>query len=835
MDSSDRSLKLESQRTFGVKLLHLLLSSIVIMLVIITFPYRQDVMDFKVLQQKVIATRLSVLHHRDPLRVRVSRSDIPTLLQIDKSKTFETNEARNFILNHILPTFEKPTDKDSKDFFVSANVSVLTPLQATMMLAGCYGNVYNDQNTPPNVKSTYQVLTEPLIWTMELTPFLLHALEMKNKIAETHDRSACSCMKDFSNPTIVSLRNDEKLMDKSFKDKLQDTCTMQNLIDYTMDGQGAILTGKNVEDLKKSTLVTSLVNANKVEEKRQRNDTLVQMLTEWKAKVTGTLDNHYLTFVSTYCALDQNCKSEWKTSPGTRAKSVFIDDLIAMVPTMMAHNKLRPPTICHGQSTCTTMPMDSNKRADLSFAGYNAYVEKYRDAFQMCARAGVPQYTTLKLGGMKTDFVYDIGQSFLFLAALFAFTWGYTIKRYIVETKKDFTKHFRMPASEKFKKEIDEECTWYYWNYTLGLICVGLSWIWLLLALIRGTQFFSVRYLEDDDTKNQLFHESDEAAAFFTIFFWIVFVVFFVLLIYLYTKWFEQVTIASRFLYGHAEKASKAVANSATGKALSAAARRAQQFMNPQTTKEQAMTTFATPYADIVTQITRASTSEAYDTHLDLFDREIVEYLGNMTPYAQVALDLTIICGLAAMAMATVAQRGVGDINVLSAVCVWFLAIGVIVHVSNMLRLTHVYMQFKNNTAHNEHVKGAAHTRVYTAVLLGAMIFFYVVFAGLDATSTQSSHTYNHQVLFALLALLILCGSDLLEHFAQAQKEVPVDAHDKATIERFWTTISMKNYYISWLLFASLFLLNLHRARGVCEAAIDLKWTGAQCFFKLKA
>jgi hypothetical protein len=48
----------------------------------------------------------------------------------------------------------------------------------------------------------------------------------------------------------------------------------------------------------------------------------------------------------------------------------------------------------------------------------------------MCVRAGVPQYTTLKLGRMETELVYMVGQSFLFLAGVFAFTWSY-MTRYI--------------------------------------------------------------------------------------------------------------------------------------------------------------------------------------------------------------------------------------------------------------------------------------------------------------------------------------------------------------------------------------------------------------------
>jgi hypothetical protein len=213
---------------------------------------------------------------------------------------------------------------------------------------------------------------------------------------------------------------------------------------------------------------------------------------------------------------------------------------------------------------------------------------------------------------------------------------------------------------------------------------------------------------------------------------------------------------------------------------------------------------------------------------------EIIAHLEGMAPYAQVALDLTVISGLAVLAMASVAQRGVQDINVLSAVCVWFLAIGVIAHLSNMLRLLHVYVQFHHKSVYNDFVKRAAHHRVYLSVLLGVMLLAYVWLAGADSGTTTSTHTGTHQVWFAVLALAILCGSDLLEQIAGAFKENEVDKDDDATTERFWMHLCNKNYYVAWLVIVSLILLHLHRAQGVCEG-FGGKFTQTNCLFLAKA
>ena len=54
----------------------------------------------------------------------------------------------------------------------------------------------------------------------------------------------------------MKLDNKEKLLDsdKKLAGKLQDTCVMQNSIDYALDGIGDGLPGKVLDDLKKSVL-----------------------------------------------------------------------------------------------------------------------------------------------------------------------------------------------------------------------------------------------------------------------------------------------------------------------------------------------------------------------------------------------------------------------------------------------------------------------------------------------------------------------------------------------------------------------------------------------------
>lgn len=217
--------------------------------------------------------------------------------------------------------------------------------------------------------------------------------------------------------------------------------------------------------------------------------------------------------------------------------------------------------------------------------------------------------------------------------------------------------------------------------------------------------------------------------------------------------------------------------------------------------------------------------------YIESFNKELIKHLQDMAPYAQVALDLSVIAALTILAVASVTQRGVKDINVISAVSVWFLTIGLIAHLSNMLRLLHVYLQWDKNATYDVHVQKAGHHRVFLGVLIAVMLFVYILLAGLDAATTTSTHTLMHQVMVAVFALFVLCGTDVIEELATKWgAELKTDTDAWATTERFWTHLSKKSYYLAWIIVLVLVALQMHRAMGLCEAA---KYTlGAEkCLF----
>ena len=106
---------------------------------------------------------------------------------------------------------------------------------------------------------------------------------------------------------------------------------------------------------------------------------------------------------------------------------------------------------------------------------------------------------------------------------------------------------------------------------------------------------------------------------------------------------------------------------------------------------------------------------------------------------AQISLDLPIIIGLTVTAVGITLQRGAADYSVIVAVIVLFTTIGLVTHISNVLRMMHLQAQGiasakgdnpeASSTAHNTNMRGLVYNRVLIVLLIAAMIFLFFYLA----------------------------------------------------------------------------------------------------------
>jgi hypothetical protein len=136
---------------------------------------------------------------------------IPNILGLTGPSTAFEDSVREFVDEHIL---KNASGDKRKELFETYEGKLLTLLQASMMMLGCYGNVYEKGNL-------HALLKQDTIWTNYTTAFLLQALQNNAGPAPTrvHDRSACTCMKDFASPTTLLLNDDQNFLDIKTTDR----------------------------------------------------------------------------------------------------------------------------------------------------------------------------------------------------------------------------------------------------------------------------------------------------------------------------------------------------------------------------------------------------------------------------------------------------------------------------------------------------------------------------------------------------------------------------------------------------------------------------------------
>jgi hypothetical protein len=209
-----------------------------------------------------------------------------------------------------------------------------------------------------------------------------------------------------------------------------------------------------------------------------------------------------------------------------------------------------------------------------------------------------------------------------------------------------------------------------------------------------------------------------------------------------------------------------------------------------------------------------------------------------MQRFAHVALDLTLIAGLTILAVAIVVMQGVMDINVLSAISVLFLLVGTISHLSHMMRLVHVYLQYDPRFVQNKIMYFVAPKRIALILVTVVLLVMYWGLAGIEEITVVESHLLALKIVFTFSAFFIWYLADILFELPcwNWNQEATKQGYDAMNhVERFWTHLRYKHLITSYTIVLAVLLMSLLRASVVFAAAKDrtlLVKTAATAFEK---
>jgi hypothetical protein len=745
-------------------------SLIVLWFALISHPLRKD--DSDTFLQEIIPINVAIRLLVNPLRVPSKDNEFT---DHDGSKSIYF-----YIRDNILAYDEKKAES------VEKTNDPLSPLHKTMILMGCYGDM-----STRNPEVDKQNILYPLIRTSEkeilpfdfsrvgvnakfmsksnrkrenafMTNLILQALEDKNNEigmsrgfrGSVHDRSTCDCMRDFAAPSVMEVGEDKDVCDT----KSQDSCGVQNILDYALDGTDKDATTGTQAELQ----IMAPVSSTKSQKRNRKDPLLAQFETFFISKHTNTpgatavlakTEDLYI-FLKVYCNIqgyenavhpdlsDPEFQNRYQREQNRKCpptmKDYFNDKPSAVEVTLVqartlvhqliqnahAHNKLQAPYVKK------TAPFQASKMPpEISYASYNHYISKYRAAFDTCDQIAVPSYITKVAGYTNSVHWQLLGYFMLLLAASVSFWWAYVIKYRAFEDMRMQTKsqntnqtvvHFLQRGNECFSK------VFYYLNFVLVLFAAFLCIVFMAMIV---TNDFSFPRVESDD---RYFFWA------FALLFWILFLVMFVIVLGMifYLAW------------------------------------------------------------KIYKDEFRGS------THL--------EYLNKMIFAAQIAMDVPVILGLTFIALGTAMQRGVGDFSLLATIMILFTIIGFTTHITNVLRIIDLIAQ--SRPSKDGHASKIKYNRVAIGLLITIMLYVSMYLAGLDSYQGDSYGVWYYH-MFVFVGILILCISDLtLEVMClfKVQKYLTPD-------QLVYTFLHQKAQNLAYIIIFCVFVLNFYTFITICQ------------------
>lgn len=744
--------------------------------------------------QDIIPTRVSIKRLINPLQRDMN--DNPHLrLEVDGAS--KNKNVYKYIRDEIF--HEDGIEDISKD--------TVSPFHKATMLMGCYGDLWPKNEKFPSVLASVvgQSFEKPFMFNL-----MLQALDdhyghstpgFRGWDGVKYDKSACDCMRDFASPNFMHVRKDVKCEDSLH----HDSCSVQNMIDYALDGTG-LPTNGSLTQLQIMSLVT--VRTEGTSRFRNRQDPMLYEFQRYydEAGLSSSLTALLTTkpnlklFIDHYCLVagyrpefmpdikdeeklarfinryNRQCPFAW--SETTTFANVKIGEVMPLITqwiqNMHAYNTLRTPTLTSGPASFDVYP------PNITSDGYKLYLSKYQAAFETCAHAGVPQYFMRVTNYTDATHWHVAGEILLLLAASVAFFWAYVIETTVTTVNKEQAARTQGGDENKEEQSATQRLanTVQMINDFFCYVSVIFPIILSCLGIYRLSEFSNKGFLDHQETKLYTNpSQQSEFLAVFVVLWWVLLIA----LLGIILLFIAHIIVKTKHLF------------------------------------------------KFITTFKLVSRYEGGDPITEFSD------LNELAFAAQIAMDVPIIVGLTLIAVGSTMQQGVVDYYVIMTVIVFFTLIGLTTHITNVLRLMHLTAQWEilqtNETKESvsKHVGSIKYNRVAIGVIIALMLYAYLCLAGLDSYQGPS-YGAQHQTIFAFVAFLILCVSDLTLEFLclfQRSDPYPSGAH------YFYDIISKKARNTVWMILLSIFVLNVHLHFVVCQRSAPLEGRADVCAWTL--
>jgi hypothetical protein len=198
----------------------------------------------------------------------------------------------------------------------------------------------------------------------------------------------------------------------------------------------------------------------------------------------------------------------------------------------------------------------------------------------------------------------------------------------------------------------------------------------------------------------------------------------------------------------------------------------------------------------------------------------------------QIGQDVSIIAGLASLAVAFRLQRGDSDEYVFLACFSLFVVIGLLQHMSNLVRMMQQYVQeqlrkkydpnaTEKDKSKNPHVTyRIAYNRVLVTVIvaIGLVAYLTIATSTIQAWTPDIIYAEQHTRLFAFCAFFIFSAYDIFFEILVAVKYDQADLEKQHPRKMMWT---------SWTIVVSILFLNMHQFFALCYGRQSMADEGA--------